>query len=69
MDRQRRGALEERYDMFAGHRGKTEEEIIDRVASLDIVEQGLHGHARTGEYRSSTHDVQRSADDRCAHMV
>ena len=69
VDRQRRGTLEERYDMLAGHRGKTEEEIIDRVAGLDIVEQGLHRHARTGEYRSSTHDVRRSADDRCAHMV
>ena len=55
--------------MLAGHRGKTEEEIIDRVAGFDIVEQGLHGHARTGEYRSSTHDIRRSADDRCAHMV
>jgi hypothetical protein len=29
----------------------------------------LHGHSRAGEHWSSTHDVRRSADDGCAHMV
>ena len=67
VDRQRRGALKKRYNMLACHRGKPDEEIIDRVAGLDIVEQSLHGHARAGEHWSSTHDVRRSADDGCAH--
>ncbi|MEA3182335.1 MAG: hypothetical protein QOI59_5858 [Gammaproteobacteria bacterium] len=40
--------LEERYNLLALHRGKTEEEIVDRVTSVDVVEQGLHGHARAG---------------------
>lgn len=65
----RRGVLEERYSLLALHRGKTEEEIVDRVTSVDVVEQGLHGHARPGEYWSSTHDVRRSVDDGYAHTV
>lgn len=69
VDTQRHGALEKRYNMLACHRGKSNEEIIDRVTGLDIVEQSLHGHTRAGEHWSSTHDVRRCADDGCAHMV
>jgi hypothetical protein len=32
--------------MLARNRGKAAEKFIDRVTGLDIVEQGLHGHAR-----------------------
>ena len=44
-------------------RGKTEEEIVNRDTGIDVVEQGLHGHGRAGEYWSPTHDVRRSAVD------
>lgn len=35
---EQRGVLEDRYDLFARHRGIAEEEIIDGVTSLDAVE-------------------------------
>ena len=69
MDRQCHGVREERHDLLACHRGESNQEFIDRVTRLDIDKQSLHGHARTGENWSSTHDVRRSADDGCTHMV
>jgi len=56
--RQRRGALEKRYNMLACHRGKPDEEIIDRVAGLNKFEQDFNGHARAIKYRRAAKDLR-----------
>ncbi len=39
--------------------GEILEEIVHAVSGLQVVEEGLDGHASSGEYRRSSEDVRR----------
>jgi len=39
------------------------QELLERIASFEIVEQALHGHARADENGCSAHDLWVGVDD------
>jgi len=43
--------------MFASHRWKILQELIERVAFFEVVKQGLHRHAGPGENHNTAHDL------------
>lgn len=61
------GLFEKRDDLRPGNRGKTLEELVNRIAGLDVVEQSLHGYAGTREYRGAARYVRRTGDDGLGH--
>src|SRR5687767_14071275 len=55
-----RGVVQYRKDLLARDRGKSLEEVVDRFAALDVLEQSLDGNTSAGKYGSSAHDVARA---------
>ena|SRR5436190_22629286 len=45
-----RGVLEHRVHLRAGNPGKPGQELLDRRAALEVLEQGAHGYPRAAEY-------------------
>jgi len=59
----------ERHRSRPRHRWKSFQEIIDRVARFQIVEQCLHRDARSKEYRRASHHIGIASDHRLIHGV
>jgi len=51
------GLLEEFDDLVPCDRWEAFEKLVDRVASLKIIKQRLHRHARPAKDRGTTHDL------------
>jgi len=45
-----RGVLEHRVHLRAGDPGKPGQELLNRRAALEVLEQGAHRHPRAAEY-------------------
>ena len=50
-------------DLLSFHGGKPVEKLVNRIARLQIVEQRLNGHARTGKTGRAAHHVAVNVDD------
>ena len=59
--------LQQHHHLLARHGGKARQEIINRVPGLQVLEEGLDGHAGTGEDRGASHDVWRNGYQMIAH--
>lgn len=57
--------LQQHHHLLPRDGGKVE--IINRVPSLQVLEEGLDGHARSGEDRGASHDVWRNGYRMIAH--
>jgi hypothetical protein len=49
--------LQSRHRLLAADAGKIVEEIIERIAPLEILEEGPHRHPRVHEYRGTAQDL------------
>lgn len=67
MDCKASSPIEKRHEMLAGHGGKATQEFVDRIASFDVVQEGLHGHASAWEHRGPAHNIWRGTDDSFKH--
>jgi len=63
--------LEDRQCVLTGDRGKIVQELVERVATLDVLDEGLHGHTRAREDWDATQAVGRGRDQgaRQAHQL
>jgi hypothetical protein len=60
---------QERDDLLARHRGKPFQEIIDGLATLQVVEQRRHRHPRAVKHNRAAHHVTASRDHRLSHGI
>jgi hypothetical protein len=60
--------LEKSDDLLSLDGRETLEEVVNRLAGLEIVEKGLDGHPGAGEHRGSTHHVGVAGEDGGAHV-
>lgn len=61
------GGFQEGDHLRPLHRRKPLQEFIDRVPSLQIVEQGLNWNARPGEARCPSHHIGMAGDNLAFH--
>ena len=59
--------FQDRHDLLVSHGRETLEEVGNRVASLQVVKQGLDRNAGSPENRCSTHDLGVGYYDLCLH--
>ena len=49
--------------LLSSYRREAFEKLIDRIASLKIFDERLHGYTRSAEYGRASHDLRVAADD------
>jgi len=52
------GVLQNGYCLLTRNRGEIIEEFIQRIASLEIIEEGLHWHPCAGKAGCSAHNFR-----------
>src|SRR5665213_1061930 len=61
------GLVQKDHHLLAGDRWKAFEKFIDRVASLEMIEESLKRHAGSKEHRRPTHNFWIARNDWSAH--
>src|SRR5262249_29149651 len=57
------GELEEVDRLFLADGGEVLEEVVETIATLQVVEERLHRDPGSGEHRRSAEDARRALDD------
>jgi hypothetical protein len=65
------GQFERRNSLLTGYGRKILEKLVERVASLEIVEEILDRHAGPDKNRSSSEDIRVAVNNRrlCGHVI
>src|ERR1041384_8435445 len=57
------GLLQHGDDLVALHAGEAFEEIVNRIAGLQMIEEALHRNARAGKHRRAAEDFRITLDE------
>src|SRR5207247_1916449 len=62
-DHSRCGLRKEGYDLLPADGRKPRQEVVDRLAALEIIDERLNGNAGSREHRCSAQDIRRRRHD------
>jgi len=62
------GLFKKRNGLSAGHGREIFQELVQRIAAFEVIQQRPHRHARAGKTRFATHDFRINFDNAiCLH--